>query len=107
MDAALFDFKASRGANDKTLVEFKLAGNPQLRRNLEKTTRDLSEDSDTKAGFKVIIYFMPKNWSGLKNFWRNSIPLVMIMCTLLMPERTINHPDQKHKRFNKNFQRTA
>lgn len=31
------DFKISRGAYDKTLVEFKLAKNTQLRRNLKKT----------------------------------------------------------------------
>src|SRR5260370_6242592 len=30
------DFKISRGSADKTLVEFKLAGNSQLKRNLER-----------------------------------------------------------------------
>jgi hypothetical protein len=51
------DFKVSRGASDKTLVEFKLARNPQLRRNLEKQLEIYQKASDTKVGFKVIIYF--------------------------------------------------
>lgn len=51
------DFKASRGAKDKTLVEFKLASNPQLRRNLEKQVDIYKKASDATIGFKVIIYF--------------------------------------------------
>ena len=51
------DFKASRGAKDKTLVEFKLASNPQLRRNLEKQLEIYQKASDATVGFKVIIYF--------------------------------------------------
>ena len=51
------DFKASRGAGDKTLVEFKLASNPRLKRNLEKQVEIYQKASDAHAGFKVIIYF--------------------------------------------------
>jgi hypothetical protein len=51
------DFKISRGAHDKTLVEFKLASNPQLKRNLEKQLEIYKKASDTEIGFKVIIYF--------------------------------------------------
>lgn len=51
------DFKVSRGASDKTVVEFKLASNPQLERNLEKQLEIYQKASDAKVGFKVIIYF--------------------------------------------------
>jgi hypothetical protein len=51
------DYKISRGAADKTLVEFKLAGNTQLKRNLTKQLELYEKASDAKAGFKVIIYF--------------------------------------------------
>lgn len=51
------DFKISRGAYDKTLVEFKLASNPALKRNLEKQLDIYKKASDAQAGFKVIIYF--------------------------------------------------
>jgi len=51
------DFKISRGAADKTLVEFKLASNTQLKRNLEKQLDIYKKASDAEAGYKVIIFF--------------------------------------------------
>lgn len=51
------DFKISRGATDKTLVEFKLARNTQLKRNLQKQLDIYKRASDAEAGYKVIIYF--------------------------------------------------
>ena len=51
------DFKISRGSGDKTLVEFKLASNSQLKRNLEKQLDIYRKASDAQAGFKVIIFF--------------------------------------------------
>ena len=51
------DFKVSRGAADKTMVEFKLASNTQLKRNLEKQLEIYQSASDAHAGFKVILYF--------------------------------------------------
>lgn len=51
------DFKISRGAIDKTLVEFKLASNPQLEKNLQKQLDIYKVASEAGAGFKVIIYF--------------------------------------------------
>jgi hypothetical protein len=51
------DFKISRGAADKTLVEFKLASNSQLKRNLQNQLDIYKTASDAQAGFKVIIYF--------------------------------------------------
>lgn len=51
------DFKVSRGNKDKTLVEFKLASNTQLKRNLEKQVEIYEKASDTDRSIKVILYF--------------------------------------------------
>lgn len=52
------DFKISRGSPDKTLVEFKLAKNTQLERNLQNQTRVYENASDaTRPSLKAIIYF--------------------------------------------------
>lgn len=52
------DFKASRGAGDKTLVEFKLAKNTRLEQNLAKQTEVYEKASDaTHPSLKAILYF--------------------------------------------------
>jgi hypothetical protein len=52
------DFKASRGASDKTLVEFKLAKNSHLERNLAKQAEIYEKASDaTHPSLKAIVYF--------------------------------------------------
>ncbi len=52
------DFKASRGATDKTLVEFKLAKNSRLEQNLAKQTQVYEGASDaTHPSIKAIFYF--------------------------------------------------
>ena len=51
------DYKVSRGAFDKAIVEFKLASNTALRRNLERQTEVYQKASDAEAGMKVIVYF--------------------------------------------------
>lgn len=52
------DFKISRGATDKTIVEFKLAKNTQLERNLQKQCKVYEAASDTThPSIKVILHF--------------------------------------------------
>ena len=52
------DFKASRGAADKTLVEFKLAKNTHLERQLAKQVEVYEKASDvTHPSLKAILYF--------------------------------------------------
>jgi hypothetical protein len=51
------DFKISRGAKDKTIVEFKLAKNTQLERNLEKQAEIYQRASNAKSAIKVIVFF--------------------------------------------------
>lgn len=52
------DFKISRGAPDKTIVEFKLAKNNHLERNLAKQAEVYEAASDaTNPSLKVILFF--------------------------------------------------
>ena len=51
------DFKASRGASDKSLVECKLASNTRLSQNLENQVAIYQKASDAPKALKVIIYF--------------------------------------------------
>ena len=51
------DFKASRGSRDKSIVEFKLASNSQLKRNLVSQVEIYQKASDAHSGIKVIVYF--------------------------------------------------
>ena len=51
------DFKISRGAKDKTIVEFKLAKNKAIERNLQKQAEIYQKSSDAKNALKVILFF--------------------------------------------------
>lgn len=52
------DFKISRGADDKTIVEFKLAKNTHLEKNLAKQAEIYEQASDaTHPSLKAIFYF--------------------------------------------------
>lgn len=60
------DFKISRGANDSTLVEFKLGSNSQLERNLEKQVEIYKAANQTTQSFKVILFFTAYEESSVK-----------------------------------------
>ena len=51
------DFKVSRGAGDKTLVEFKLATNSKLERNIENQVGVYERANRTTQSYKVILFF--------------------------------------------------
>lgn len=51
------DFVVSKGSKDKTVIEFKLAKNPQLKRNLTNQAEIYAKANNTKNILKVIIYF--------------------------------------------------
>ncbi len=51
------DFKISRGAHDKTIVEFKLAKNKSLEKNLANQAELYQKASDAKRAIKAIVYF--------------------------------------------------
>lgn len=56
------DFKISRGSMDKSIVEFKLASNSQLKRNLGKQVEIYKKASDADKGLKVIMYFTEREY---------------------------------------------
>jgi hypothetical protein len=60
------DFKVSRGSKDKTLVEFKLAKNTQLKRNLEKQVMIYEDANNTKKSIKVVLYFSLEQLNRVK-----------------------------------------
>jgi hypothetical protein len=51
------DFKISRGASDKTIVEMKLARNSHLKRNLGRQAEIYKKASDAQRAIKVILFF--------------------------------------------------
>lgn len=51
------DFKASFGAGDKSLIEFKLASNSALKRNLEKQVKVYEAANRTRTSVKVIVIY--------------------------------------------------
>lgn len=51
------DFKVSNGSKDSTLVEFKLASNTKLKKNLENQVEIYKRASQTNKAIKVILYF--------------------------------------------------
>lgn len=61
------DFKVSRGALDKSLVEFKLASNTKLQRNLEKQVEIYKAASDTPNALKVILFFTDEEYTRVRN----------------------------------------
>lgn len=60
------DFKVSRGSMDKTLVEFKLASNRQLERNLLKQVEIYQKASDAQGALKVIVYFTDSELASVR-----------------------------------------
>ena len=51
------DFKVSRGSSDNTLVEFKLASNSQLEKNLKNQLVIYEKANKTTQSYKVILFF--------------------------------------------------
>lgn len=64
------DFKISQGADNKSLVEFKLASNSQLRRNLEKQVEIYKKASDAQRAIKVILFFSGEQESRVRTILR-------------------------------------
>ena len=64
------DFKISRGARDSTLVEFKLASNSQLERNLQNQVTIYEKANNTASSFKVILFFTEREERVVRNALR-------------------------------------
>ena len=56
------DFKISRGSRDSALVEFKLASNSKLKKNLENQVEIYKKANSTDRAIKVILYFTDEEY---------------------------------------------
>lgn len=57
------DFKVSRGAKDSALVEFKLASNTKLKKNLKNQVEIYKKANCTDRAIKVILYFTEEEYA--------------------------------------------
>lgn len=64
------DYKISRGSKDKTIVEFKLASNPQLKHNLRNQVELYKKASDARTGYKVVFFFTDGELRRVQNILR-------------------------------------
>lgn len=64
------DFKISRGALDKTLVEFKLASNRQLKANLAHQLEIYQKANATSKGLKVVLFFTDAEYERVQGVRR-------------------------------------
>jgi len=85
------DFKLSRGSGDKSLVEFKLASNPQLKRNLDKQVSIYEKASDTTESLKVIVYFSGEELERVESILKDLV-LESDKNIILIDARTDNKP---------------
>ena len=60
------DFVISKGAFDKTLVEFKLASNTKLRQNLDNQVEIYKKAHDTEKSIKAILFFTEQEEKKVK-----------------------------------------
>ena len=65
------DFKASNGSKDKTLVEFKLASNSKLKKNLENQVGVYEAANNTSKSIKVILYFSDSEYRRVTEILRD------------------------------------
>jgi hypothetical protein len=65
------DYKVSKGKKNASLVEFKLASNSSLRRNLEKQVEVYAKASQTEKAIKVILYFTDAELEKVANALRD------------------------------------
>ena len=85
------DFKASRGASDKTIIEFKLAKNSHLKNNLDHQTAIYQRASDAKRSITVILYFYNNELLRTQKILRD-LKLENANNIVLIDARTDNKP---------------
>jgi hypothetical protein len=85
------DFKVSRGSFDKSVVEFKLASNTQLQRNLENQVAIYQRANNTDQALKVITYFSAEELAKVNNVLRD-LNLATCEDIILIDARKDNKP---------------
>ncbi len=85
------DGKASLGSADVTIVEFKLASNTQLEKNLKNQVGIYETANDTKQSIKVIIYYSQKEYDRVREIL-NRLGLQGRENVILVDARNDNKP---------------
>lgn len=92
------DFKVSRGAADQTLIEFKIASNTQLRRNLQHQAEIYMAASDAPNAIKVIVYFSDSELTKVRKVLRE-LDLERKRDIVLIDARADNKPSASKADF--------
>jgi len=85
------DFKISRGSQDKSIVEFKLASNRSLARNLRKQTPIYQKASDAPNSITAIVYFTKEELKRVRKILRR-LKLTDSLDIVLIDARADNKP---------------
>ena len=85
------DFKLSRGAFDKTIVEFKLASNRKLKQNLQNQQSVYQRASDAGAHLSVVVYFSEAEYVRVKRILEE-LKLVGSRHVIVIDARADNKP---------------
>lgn len=85
------DFKLSRGAFDKTIVEFKLASNRKLKQNLQNQPSVYQRASDAGAHLSVVVYFSEAEYVRVKRILEE-LKLVGSRHVIVIDARADNKP---------------
>jgi hypothetical protein len=85
------DFKVSRGSRGKTLVEFKLASNSQLKRNLKNQVDVYKKASDAERALKVILFFSAAERTKVRKILRE-LKMDADPAIILVDARSDNKP---------------
>lgn len=84
------DFKVSKGASDKTIIEFKLASNSKLKQNLQNQVDVYKKANNTNKSITVLFFFNEKERNKLERVLRElqikkQKNIVIIDCTKQKP----------------------
>jgi hypothetical protein len=85
------DFKASYGSKDTSLIEFKLASNGSLKRNLEKQVAVYEAANRTKNSVKVIVSYTAAEQARVARILKQ-LKLVGDDSVVLIDARSDNKP---------------
>jgi hypothetical protein len=85
------DFTVSRGSTDKTVVEFKLAGNSQIKRNLAKQTEIYKKGGRAHATVKVVVFFNEQQEARVRRILRE-LEMETAQNVVLIDARADNKP---------------
>ena len=100
------DFKASFGSGDKSLIEFKLGSNTQLKRNLQKQIEIYEKANQTHTSVKVIVSYASKDQARVERILKE-LGLKGDEAIVLIDARSDNKPSASKARSTVRKRRSA